>query len=155
MNAPELNQATAAIVRVGEGRGFIVQGDRDRYVITAAHCLPFIPRCDDQERTYRELIGAMENEKNNVWAECTFFDVVADIAVLGPPEILGPPHYQVLEEQKEAYSRFARSRPAMCVGKVPELVQCVVTCYGWKLAKLLRGACWRWVRDNACGRRNC
>ena len=35
----------AAVVQVGSGRGFVVEGinfigGRERYVITAAHCLP-------------------------------------------------------------------------------------------------------------------
>jgi hypothetical protein len=35
-----LARATSAVVQVGKGRGFIVSAGEDRYVITAAHCLP-------------------------------------------------------------------------------------------------------------------
>jgi hypothetical protein len=36
---------TRAVLRVGEGRGFVVEiGRCERAVITAAHCLPFFPR---------------------------------------------------------------------------------------------------------------
>jgi hypothetical protein len=39
-----LKRVTRAIVKVGEGRGFVVAGDdHRRYVITAAHCLPHLP----------------------------------------------------------------------------------------------------------------
>jgi hypothetical protein len=45
---------------VGAGRGFIV-GDHDRYVITAAHCLPHHPEPHlargAEEMTYTDLIG--------------------------------------------------------------------------------------------------
>jgi hypothetical protein len=113
MTAPELDQATAAIVRVEKGRGFIVQGNRDRYVITAARCLPFLPPChpasDIRERTF--IIGTVENERDDFLAECLFVDPIADIAVLGAPD------YQALREHWEAYLEFARSRPAMFVGE--------------------------------------
>jgi hypothetical protein len=35
------NPTALAIITVGDGRGFIVQGGFHRFVITAAHCLPF------------------------------------------------------------------------------------------------------------------
>ena len=60
MNAEE---AKRAVVAVGEWRGFVVEGDGNRYVITAAHCLPFFPRCMTfsygDERTYEALVGPL------------------------------------------------------------------------------------------------
>jgi hypothetical protein len=36
--------ALAAVVSVGDGRGFVVEGrERARFIITAAHCLPYVP----------------------------------------------------------------------------------------------------------------
>jgi hypothetical protein len=40
-----VQQATCAVLQVGGGRGFVVEVNGDRYVITAAHCLPFFPPC--------------------------------------------------------------------------------------------------------------
>jgi hypothetical protein len=31
---------TCSVVTVGDGRGFVVAGKRERYVVTAGHCLP-------------------------------------------------------------------------------------------------------------------
>ena len=83
-----------AILKVGDGRGFVVtldrypSGDENRVVITAAHCLPKIPAPHPMrylaEYTYRSLLGPLGG-KCTVWAECLFADVMADIAVLGSP----------------------------------------------------------------------
>src|SRR5215813_7310413 len=80
---------TNAIIRVGDGRGFVVEGEHDRFVITAAHCLPFFPPCHGasylHERTYRALLGPLA-QAPRVWAECLFADPIADIAVLRSPD---------------------------------------------------------------------
>jgi hypothetical protein len=88
MNRPSGNLQDA-IVKVGDGRGFVVEHDGDRLVITAAHCLPFIPPCMSfsnlEKLTYQELIGPLDG-KSTVWAQCLFADPIADIAVLGAPD---------------------------------------------------------------------
>src|SRR5688572_22382495 len=85
---------TAAVVRVGDGRGFLVEGtsfsrERERFVITAAHCLPRFPEPHPgsygEERTYPDLLGPLDGEPS-VWAELVFADPIADLAVLGPPD---------------------------------------------------------------------
>jgi hypothetical protein len=68
-----------AIVKVGDGRGFVVQGARERrYVITAAHCLPHLPPAFGhsylEERTYPRLLGPLADEPT-IWAECLFVDL--------------------------------------------------------------------------------
>jgi hypothetical protein len=40
-----LDEVKRAIVMVGEGRGFVVQGEDSRFVISAGHCLPRLPPC--------------------------------------------------------------------------------------------------------------
>ncbi len=90
MFVTDAGQAASAIIAVGKGRGFIVENGRDkRYVITAAHCLPFFPPCMaasfSEERTYRDLLKPLAARDRRVPAECLFADPVADVAVLGDP----------------------------------------------------------------------
>jgi hypothetical protein len=51
-------RAKSAIITVGACRGFVMQGKLNRFVITAAHCLPFFPPCCSfsftEERNLRE-----------------------------------------------------------------------------------------------------
>ena len=89
-----LSSAKAAIVTVGgedpdsRGRGFIVETRLFRLVITAAHCLPYLPAAHPAshigERTYRPIIGPLGGQPT-VSAECYFVDPIADLAVLGSP----------------------------------------------------------------------
>src|SRR5437867_2361147 len=97
-------EGTRSVLKVGGGRGFVVNGDRDRLIITAAHCLPRFPPCHGlsytEERTYAKLLGPLGRKKPTVWAECLFVDPVADIAVLGPPD------GQELYDEWGAYERL-------------------------------------------------
>src|SRR5262245_17572855 len=108
------DKATRSVLRVGGGRGFVVEAKLPqlpqeladklkaeglalrrappsrRVIITAAHCLPrrLPPACSfpfDEERTYKKLLGPLGG-KATVWAEMLFADPVADIAVLGEPD---------------------------------------------------------------------
>jgi hypothetical protein len=101
-----LEEARRAVIRVGDGRGFVVEGERSRLVITAAHCLPEFPPCAAfshlEERTYRDLLGSVGDEPS-IWAECLFVDPIGDIAVLGPPDT------QELYEQAEAYEELMQA----------------------------------------------
>ena len=120
------DELTPAIIRVGAGRGFIVehrwprsvQGQqftkRRRLVVTAAHCVPGrVPRslsfAASSERTYRNLLG-------RVWpkisAECLFIDPIADIAAFGCPD------NQELPEASEAYDGLVDPRRALRAGAV-------------------------------------
>jgi hypothetical protein len=86
----QIEARTAAVVTVGDGRGFVVDaGQRGLVVVTAAHCLPFFPPCHGasftEERTYPELLAPLGQEPA-VPTECLFADPVVDIAVLGPPD---------------------------------------------------------------------
>jgi hypothetical protein len=83
------DKAKAAVLRVGGGRGFVVEGQTRRWVITAAHCLPKFPPCEGlstlEDRTYERFLGWLGQEQE-VWAECLFADPVGDVALLGPPD---------------------------------------------------------------------
>ena len=81
---------TLGILTVGDGRGFVVlhkrRGIEQRLVITAAHCLPEEPvAASFWDHTYASLLGPL-NQNPTVRADCLFFDRIADIAVLGPPD---------------------------------------------------------------------
>jgi len=83
------NHRLSAVVKVCDGRGFVVQGECERFVVTAAHCLPHFPPCMTfshiEERTYESLVGPLGNGAT-VWAECLFCDPISDVAVLGSPD---------------------------------------------------------------------
>ena len=61
----DFTESTSAIIRVGAGRGFVIEGVRGRLVITAAHCLPELPPAMSfsllEERTYRNLLGGLKS----------------------------------------------------------------------------------------------
>jgi hypothetical protein len=54
-----------AVIRVGDGRGFMVERQRQRFVLTAAHCLPRLPPAhpmpDTKKCTYEALLGPLES----------------------------------------------------------------------------------------------
>src|SRR5260370_21749997 len=105
-----------AVLRVGEGRGFLVKRHHDCIVITAAHCLPNLPPPHPcaylEELTYRRLLGPLGTEPT-VWAHILFVDPVADIAVLGAPD------GQVLSEQADTYEALMASAHPLAVAEAP------------------------------------
>jgi hypothetical protein len=147
----------ACIVKVGEGRGFIVEYRvkfrhpksrlkqtrksglrttghvKNRLVVTAAHCLPKLPPSHagaySSDRTY-DLLGSLDGTKNGVWAECLFVNPVADIAVLGCPDD------QELGDQADLYNQLADAAPSLRIGTAR-------TGRGWVLS--LDG---KWIRTS-------
>src|SRR5262245_9281897 len=112
-----MESAKRAVIAVGDGRGFVVEGRGEKLcVITAAHCLPHLPPPDPasnlEEVTYPNLLGRI-GESPSVWAECLFADPVADIAVLGEPDA------QSLYEQNEAYCGLMPDEP-LSIGNTPQ-----------------------------------
>ena len=87
------------VITVGDGRGFVVEFAGERLVITAAHCLPFLPPAlpssGSETRTYGPLLARRE-EAPRTWAVCRFVDPIADIAVLGTPDAPHADDYQAL-----------------------------------------------------------
>jgi hypothetical protein len=101
-----------SVVKVGEGRGFVVGGrDGEKYVVTAAHCLPGLPPAgsasDTKERTYGALVVPLGTTEPEIWVECLFADPVSDIAVLGKPD------GQVFFDECEAYEKFMEHTAAL------------------------------------------
>ena len=110
-------EVTKAVVKVGGGRGFIIQSGHNRLVVTAAHCLPHLPPChganNTDERTYPNLFGPLGSRKPKVWAKCVFADPVGDIAVLGSPD------GQVLSGEAAAYEALTHETPTFRIGDAP------------------------------------
>ena len=84
-----IERLKSGVIAVGHGRGFVVEGAGERLVITAAHCLPFLPPAQSffgpKERVYGPLLAPLGDEPR-AWAVCRFVDPIADIAVLGSPD---------------------------------------------------------------------
>lgn len=80
----------AGLVRVGDGRGFLIAANNSKYVVTAAHCLPHLPPAAsfafEFERAYANLLAPLRQE-TKVWAECVFVDAPQQFGRLRP--ILG------------------------------------------------------------------
>ena len=113
MAEPKLT--TGAVVKVADGRGFIVEAEHEeRFVITAAHCLPRLPPPHehllalppphpgryDEEALYLRILGPLGTQSASVPACCLFVDPIADIAVLGQPD------NQNLPDKADAYDRL-------------------------------------------------
>jgi hypothetical protein len=92
--------AGGGVLRVGDGRGFIIEAQHQRLVITAARCLPHLPPAHPglgtEEKTYQQLLGRLDGQPT-VWAECLFADPISDVAVLGEPD------GQMFYDQPDAY----------------------------------------------------
>jgi trypsin-like peptidase len=110
-----------SVVRVGDGRGFLVTEERqvggaESYVITAAHCLPRLPEGHlgryPAEVTFRRLISPLGAEPS-VTAACVFVDPIADIAMLGPPEGAG------LYDESDQYETFFSTLPPFDIAAPP------------------------------------
>src|SRR5260221_9104476 len=104
-----IEMLTAGVITVGSARGFVVEAAGERLVITAAHCLPFLPPAQSflgpKERTYGPLLAPLGDEPR-AWAVCRFVDPIADIAVLGSP---GDPH-------ADEYKALMQSASALSIG---------------------------------------
>jgi hypothetical protein len=102
-------------VQVGEGRGFVIEVEQKRMVLTAAHCLPHLPPPHPasflEERTYPKVLG-IRGATPDVWAECLFADPIADIAILGQPD------NQALPREAESYNRLLESRPPLRLAQI-------------------------------------
>jgi hypothetical protein len=133
----------SGVITVGHGRGFIVEGAGERLVITAAHCLPFLPPALPsfglEARTYGSLL-APRGEAPRAWAVCRFVDPIADIAVLGSPEAPHADDYKVLMATATALPIGDRVRrpvnfwaPARLLSLDGRWFSCTIRHFGWPL----------------------
>jgi Trypsin-like peptidase domain len=109
-----LERAKGAVIRVGAkgGRGFIVSPGEDedeRYVITAAHCLPRSrypsPGLANSatELTFPNFLGQLSQKRLTIWAELYAINLCDDFAVLRAPD------NQALSDQFEQYEKFTEA----------------------------------------------
>ena len=105
-----------AIVAVGTGYGCVVQGADDRFVVTAAHCLPQLPPCSidtvDRKSWYPALLGPLGGQKT-VTAACCFVDPISDVAVLGVPNSIDAP------EEYEQYLQLTIAAAPLSIAVPP------------------------------------
>jgi hypothetical protein len=102
-----------SIVQVATGRGFVVQGVANRYIITAGRCLSAFPACDISSRLlYPDLVQP---------AWCRFVDPTADIAALGPPRPTGYPEPEkwVTDEEKRYRAHIDAATP-LAIAEAPK-----------------------------------
>jgi Trypsin-like peptidase domain len=111
----ESDEMPGTVVQVDAGRGFIIETIEARYVVTAPHCLdvppPAHPASYPQERTYADFLGALDGPRN-VWAECVFFDPVADLAVFCEPDD------QARAGEAEAYCTLTENATPFTIGRL-------------------------------------
>jgi hypothetical protein len=102
---PQPNCLTTAVVKVGDGRGFIVGSEKGRFVVTAAHCLPRSrypsPHLANgvDELTFPRIMGPL-GSKRTIWAELCVLSLTDDLAVFTEPD------GQELSDRHFEYERF-------------------------------------------------
>lgn len=106
---------TGAVVRVGDGRGFVVAGKQSCFVVTARHCLgdfPVSPPFDNPEtNTCSDLLGPL-GAPRTIPARCVFADAINDLALLGAPwRGLFPDGYRRFVELTERVLPFCIEAP--------------------------------------------
>jgi hypothetical protein len=100
-----------AVIRVGAGRGFVICAAGQRCILTAAHCLPYLPKINSNwDSTYQNLLGPLGCKKTTVWAQCEFIDPIADLALLVSPDD------QDLHQQAAAYEALIDTATPLRLG---------------------------------------
>ena len=83
------DKAQRHVITVGEGRGFVVEHRGGRLVVTASHCLPWLPSgfgiAYSEEHVYRNMLGPLGSAPT-VACECLFINPIADVAVVSVPD---------------------------------------------------------------------
>jgi hypothetical protein len=108
--------AKRSVVRAGGGRGFVVGSGENRYVITAAHCLPHQPADvhldhGSEEHIYSSFLGSLGSTET-IGAELVALCAIDDVAVFYEPD--GQDFYS-------DYTKYAElTVHALSLGKPPK-----------------------------------
>jgi hypothetical protein len=174
LDAIEREGSQAIVLRVGDGRGSVVEHRNplrgiERLVFTAAHCLtvprdrrftstpepPCLPAAHpgryEEEAVYDNLLGPLGGECT-VSAECIFVDPIADIAVLGTPD------RQIFYNEAAAFDALVASIAPLPIADGPAMRRIATTTgvVTWEAGKgevcvLSLDGRWRTYQIERCG----
>src|SRR5262245_51537684 len=113
----ERKKAKGTVISVGEGRGFVVEHRGEHLVVTASHCLPWLPSgfgiAYSEEHVYRNMLGPLVGVPA-VACECLFINPIADVAVVGVPD------RQTLCDEADAYCELLEYATPFRITEAPE-----------------------------------
>jgi hypothetical protein len=105
------------VLTVGEGRGFVVEHRGEHLVVTASHCLPWLPSgfgiAYSEQHVYRKMLGPLGSAPI-VACECLFVNPVDDVAVLGVPDT------QSFSDEVDAYRALLEYATPFRITEAPE-----------------------------------
>ena len=105
------------VLTVGEGRGFVVEHRGEHLVVTASHCLPWLPSgfgiVYSEQHVYRKMLGPLGSAPT-VACECLFVNPVGDVAVLGVPDT------QSFSDEVDAYRALLEYATPFRITEAPE-----------------------------------
>jgi len=105
------------VLTVGEGRGFVVEHRGEHLIVTASHCLPWLPSgfgiAYSEERVYRNMLGPLDSTPT-VACESLFVNPVDDVAVLGVPDT------HTFSDEGDAYSALLENATPFRITEAPE-----------------------------------
>ena len=105
------------VLTVGEGRGFVVEHRGEHLVVTASHCLPWLPSgfgiVYSEQHVYRKMLAPLGSAPT-VACECLFVNPVDDVAVLGVPDT------QSFSDEVDAYRALLEYATPFRITEAPE-----------------------------------
>jgi hypothetical protein len=105
------------VITVGKGRGFVVEHRGEYLVVTASHCLPWLPSgfgiAYSEEHVYRNMLGPL-NSPPTVACECLFINPIADVAVVGVPDT------QTYSDEADGYRALLEYATPFRITEAPE-----------------------------------
>jgi hypothetical protein len=147
--------ASGAIIRVGDGRGFVLATPKAMFdkavIVTAAHCLPHLPEGfkigHAHERIYAGLLGPLGSTEPTVTAECVFCDPVGDVAVLAGPD------NQKLCDEAQAYEELIGRASPLRAAAVTHLTSSEAWLFTlgerWASCIVISSQSWLWISKAA------